>query len=116
LIATGILRSATGSGGQLSFVEGVALDTTGIATSSIEEGLDFGFNLLIGPAAETGQAKPDLGAQLLFVIQAFVRPRYAGEPEIALDSLEHLAELIPREYQRNWAQVRRQLTWLREQM
>jgi hypothetical protein len=89
---------------------------TDIATNSIEEGLDFAFNLLVGPAAESGRAKPELGPQLLSVIQAFVRPRYAGEPEIALDSLEHLAELIPVEYQRNWAQVTGQLAWLREQI
>lgn len=88
---------------------------TSIATSSIEEGLDFGFNLLIGSAAEAGKARPELATRLLMANQNFVHPRYAGESEIALQFLEELAELIPDESRHNLAQVELQLEWLREQ-
>lgn len=87
-----------------------------IATSSVEEGLDFGFNLLVGPAAEGGRNDEVLAQKLLSLIESFVHPRYAGEPEIALDALEELEGCVPLRYQRNRDQIAAQMAWLREQL
>lgn len=86
-----------------------------IATSSFDEGLDFGFNLLVQLAADVGRDNSVLAQTLLSLIKAFVLPRYAGEPEIALDALEDLADCIPSEYQRNRDQIEAQIVWLKEQ-
>lgn len=86
-----------------------------IATSSVEEGLDFGFNLLIGPAADAGRGDGVLAQRLLSLIESFVHPRYAGEPEIALDALEELVDCVPLKHQRNQDQIATQMVWLREQ-
>ena len=87
-----------------------------IATTSVEEGLDFGFNLLVGPAADGGRNDGVLAQRLLTLIEQFVHPRYAGEPEIALDALEGLADCVPMKYQRNPDLIEAQLAWLREQL
>jgi len=86
-----------------------------IATSSVEEGLDFGFNLLVGPAADGGQDDGVLAQRLLVLVQNFVHPRYAGEPELALDALEELADCVPLKHQLNRDQVDAQMAWLRAQ-
>jgi hypothetical protein len=87
-----------------------------IATSSIEEGLDFGFNLLVGPAADGGRDDGVLAQRLLSLIENFVHPRYAGESEVALDALEELVDCVPLKYQRNRDQIEAQMVWLREQL
>lgn len=87
-----------------------------IATSSVEEGLDFGFNLLIGTAADVGREDQALAQRILPLVQGFVQPRYAGELDIALDGLEALAECIAPQLQRNRTQIEAQLAWLREQL
>lgn len=87
-----------------------------IATSSVAEGLDFGFNLLVGPAAKGGRDDGFLAQRLLSMIENFVHHRYAGEPEIALDALEELAVCVPLKYQRNRDQIEAQIAWLREQL
>jgi hypothetical protein len=87
-----------------------------IATHSIEEGLDFGLNLMMGPAADAGRDDAVLAQKLLRLIEQFIHPRYAGEPEIALDALEWLADCVPLKYQRNREQIEAQIAWLREQL
>ena len=87
-----------------------------IATSSVEEGLDFGFNLLVGPAADGGRDDGVLAQRLLLLIESFVHPRYAGEPEVALYALEDLVDCVPLKYQRNREQIEAQMNWLREQL
>jgi hypothetical protein len=87
-----------------------------IATSSVEEGLDFGFNLIVGPASHCGREDGILAQKLLSLIEGFVLPRYAGEPEIALDALEDLTNCVPLKYQRNRNQITAQIVWLREQL
>jgi len=86
-----------------------------IATSSIEEGLDFGFNLLVSSAADAGRGDGVLAQKLLSLIENFVHPRYAGEPEIALGALEELVDGVPLKHQRNRDQIAAQMVWLREQ-
>ncbi|HVH18189.1 MAG TPA: hypothetical protein VNF72_07810 [Myxococcota bacterium] len=87
-----------------------------IATSSIEEALDFAFNLLMGPIAATGRANPQLAVELLEQIENFVHPRYVGELEIALEYIEHFASLVRRERLHHRDQFARQLEWLRERI
>ena len=86
-----------------------------IATSSVEDGLDFGFNLLVGPAADAGRGDGVLAQRLLSLIESFVHLRYAGEPEIALSALEELVNCVPLEHRRNQDQIAAQMVWLREQ-
>lgn len=87
-----------------------------IATSSVDEGLDFGFNLVVGPAADGGRDDGVLAQRLLSLIENFVHPRYAGEPAIALSALEELVDCVPLKYQQNRAQIEKQMAWLREQL
>ena len=87
-----------------------------IATSSVDAGLDFGFNLLVGPAADGGRADEVLAQKLLSLTENFVHPRYAGEPEVALNALEDLADCVPLQYQRNRSQIEAQIAWLRERL
>jgi hypothetical protein len=87
-----------------------------IATSSVEGGLDFGFNLLVGPAADSGRDDGVLAQRLLSLIENFVHHRYVGEPEVALGALEDLIDCVPLKYQRNRDQIEAQMAWLREQL
>ena len=87
-----------------------------IATSSIEEGLDFAFNLLVGQIEAAGRENPQLAVELLSKITNFVHPRYAGEPEVAFDAIEDLMSTMSSNNLQNRSQVERQLAWLREQI
>ena len=67
----------------------------GIATSSIEEGLDFALNLIVDATARAGGRDSDLAPSLLRQLSGFISLRYAGELRLALEYLEGLLEALP---------------------
>jgi hypothetical protein len=61
-----------------------------IATSSVEEGLDFACSLLSSAMSAEGDAHPQKAQQLLRELASYMQLRYVGERLLAL---EHLAGL-----------------------
>ena len=64
-----------------------------IATSSIQEGLDFACHLLSNAIAAAGHAEPAKAVQLLDEITNYIQFRYAGEDRLALESLSWLGHM-----------------------
>ncbi len=85
-----------------------------IATSSIDEGLDFGLNLIADALAETGEREPSMAPALLRCLSQYVSLRYAGELRLAFEYLIDLSERVLEDVQYRREQFARQLDWLRE--
>ncbi len=85
-----------------------------IATSSIDEVLDFGFNLIIPAVAIAGQNDPTQAQSLLNMVAEYVSLRYAGEVRLAFEYLEGIADAMPNEIDPRREQFEQQLNWLRE--
>ena len=86
-----------------------------IATSSVDEGLDFGCSLLSSAIAKAGDNKPDSANLLLRTLTQYIELRYAGELYLALKYLISLGKECNQEDFRSkqfWAQI----SWNAEQM
>ena len=79
-----------------------------IATASVEEGLDFACNLIAFAIVDESRARPETAPLLLSVLATYVRLRYVGEPEEALEQLATLANSLSCPYPRTqfWSQLR----------
>ena len=61
-----------------------------IATSSVEEGLDFACSLISDAISKEGRAKQEKALQLLEELSSYVQLRYVGELGLALEYLAGL--------------------------
>ena len=85
--------------------------TAGIATSSLEEGLDFAFHLFIETLASAGNAIPAKAPEILNDITSYVHLRYVGELGLAFEYLEDLAREYPMPAPGN-SKFNTQLNWI----
>jgi hypothetical protein len=91
----------------------VAWEGFRLATSSVEEGLDFACNLLSDLLAERVNAFPGEAPALLRDLALYVSLRYAGELGLALEllaSLGHSSHAVGQRAAHFWAQLR----WIAE--
>ena len=86
-----------------------------ICKHSVEEGLDFACSLLSGAMETRGIERPEEASELLSGLTQYVRLRYHGEPELALEWLASLAhKCSPEDYRQE--QFWSQLQWIAQQM
>jgi hypothetical protein len=86
-----------------------------IATSSIEEGLDFASSLISSAIPAAGEASREQANRLLADLCSYVQLRYVGEPLLALEYLVSLGRACdPKDFRSQ--QFWRQLNWIAEQM
>lgn len=86
-----------------------------IATSSVEEGLDFACSLISDAISKEGRAKPEKALQLLQELSSYVQLRYVGELGLALEYLAGLGKLCAPDLSRSrqfWSQLR----WVADKM
>jgi hypothetical protein len=86
-----------------------------IATSSVEEGLDFACNLLADALSEEGRSASNKAPQLLSELAYYIQYRYAGEVLLALDCLAGLGRACSPHQPRGdhfWLQIR----WVASQL
>lgn len=86
-----------------------------LATSSVEEGLDFACNLLVPALSAQGDAHPSEAQSLLSSLGYYISFRYSGELGLALEklaSLGHSCNQVDPRGQQFWAQLR----WVAAQM
>lgn len=86
-----------------------------IATSSVEDGLDFACSLISPALSELGHAKPDQAPRLLNDITQYIRLRYVGEPLLAMEYLAGIGNDCSDDRFPS-AQFWRQLDWVAKQM
>jgi hypothetical protein len=86
-----------------------------ISTRSIEDGLDFGCNLLCSALQSRGDADPALAQALLRGLTQYLRLRYAGELGLSLEYLAGLGHQCSPENFRH-AQFWSQLRWIANEM
>ncbi len=80
-----------------------------IATSSVEEGLDFACSLISSAVAAEGEAHPQKAQQLLRELASYVQLRYVGELLLALECLAGLGRTCnPSSFRTDqfWSQLR----------
>ncbi len=87
-----------------------------IATSSVEEGLDFSLNLIADAVAVAGARNSSLAQSLLNQMSSYISLRYAGELELALEYLEGIYETVPFDIEFRREQFEKQLEWLHSAM
>lgn len=94
-----------------------------IATSSVEEGLDFAFNLACEAIPRVGQVYPEKAKQLLEGLASYVQYRYAGELLLAAECLSWLGNACDQADFQDWpfwGHLRRQfwsqMRWVAEKM
>lgn len=63
-----------------------------IATSSVEEGLDFACSLLTDALVMRGEESPNVAKQLLTELASYLQLRYVGETGLALEYLAGLGQ------------------------
>ena len=83
-----------------------------IATSSIEEGLDFAFNLIMPIIADAGEEDALQAKELLSHVSTYVTLRYAGELQLAYEWLQNFEDLNSNEKIDRINQFKKQLKWL----
>lgn len=86
-----------------------------IATSSIEEALDFAFNLIMPVISEAEESDPVKAQEILRQVSDYVSLRYAGELELAFEWLQNFDSLSRREFPNRASQFQRQMSWLRNE-
>ena len=86
-----------------------------ISTQSIEEGLDFGCNLLCSALQLQGNTDPARAQALLQELTQYLSLRYAGELGPSLEYLAGLAHQCSPESYRH-TQFWRQLQWIANEM
>jgi hypothetical protein len=64
-----------------------------IATSSIQEGLDFACSLLSDAIAAEGRSGPAKAVQLLNELTSYIQFRYVGEEVLVIESLSWLGRM-----------------------
>lgn len=87
-----------------------------IATSSLEEGLDFACNLLAHGLGEAARRNPSEASAMLTRLTQYISLRYAGELRLACEYAESLAELIPEDVEFRRGQFEAQVAWLKKEM
>jgi len=87
-----------------------------IATSSIEEALDFAFNLIMPVISEAGESEPVKAQKFLRQVSDYVSLRYAGEIELAFEWLQNFENLSSREFPSRASQFQRQMIWLQHEL
>lgn len=85
--------------------------TDQIATYSIEEGLDFGCNLLMSSIRDITETQSQMAQQLIRELTLYISVRYAGEFLLALEYLAGLAHLCGSRSIKN-KQFWSQLQWI----
>ena len=86
-----------------------------IATSSIEEGLDFACNLLVG-AIQNAAADPARDArELLSSLAQYIQLRYVGELRLAFEELTALAADLDTNL-KDPAQFQAQMKWVQDSL
>lgn len=88
---------------------GMSAEINVIATSSIQEGLDFACSLLSNAIAAAGQSDPERAVPLLNELTNYIQFRYVGEEGLALESLSWLGRMCDaRRFQSNqfWSQMK----------
>ena len=87
----------------------------GIATSSVEEGLDFACNLLVGALESVAASNSSDARRTLSSLAHYLSLRYAGELGLAFEELAGLAgDLAP--HMSKSEQLQDQLRWLRNSL
>lgn len=86
-----------------------------IATSSVEEALDFACALLVDALRAVGRTRPERAPRLLVSLTQNVRLRYAGEFRLAFEELLALGEDVGSEL-RDPSQYHAQMAWLRNSL
>ena len=86
-----------------------------IATSSVEEEMDFACSLISDAIAEEGRAKPEKASELLQELTSYIQFRYVGEFELAVEYLAGFGTLFPRDSSRG-QQFWSQLCWVAKKM
>ena len=89
----------------------VSARTPSIATSSVEEGLDFGCNLLIGALEVAATSSSSDAQDILSSLVRYLRFRYVGELGLAFEELSALASELAPHVQRSEL-LNAQLTWV----
>ncbi|MEN8637311.1 hypothetical protein ABFV74_16505 [Pseudoalteromonas distincta] len=87
-----------------------------IATSSIEEALDFAFNLVMPILCETGDRDKNQAPKLLRQVSDFVSLRYAGELVLAFEWLQNFEDLHSLEFPDRENQFKKQMNWLENEI
>ena len=87
-----------------------------IATSSIEEALDFAFNLIIPVISDTGGRDKNLAPELLSQVSDYVSLRYAGELVLAFEWLQEFEDLHSLEFPDREKQFKKQMNWLENEI
>jgi hypothetical protein len=86
-----------------------------IATSSVEEGLDFACSLLSDAIDSLGNAHPEKAPEVLSDLTHYVRLRYVGELLLALEYLASLGRKCALDESRH-RQIWSQLQWVAREM
>lgn len=86
-----------------------------IATASIEEALDFAFNLIMPVISEAGESDPVKAQEFLRQVSDYVSLRYAGELGLAFEWLQNFDNLSSREFPNRASQFQRQMNWLQNE-
>lgn len=84
-------------------------ETNVIATSSVQESLDFACSLLSSAIAAAGQSEPAKAGALLNELTSYIQFRYVGEEGLALESLSWLGRMCdPGLFRSNqfWSQMK----------
>jgi hypothetical protein len=87
-----------------------------IATSSIEEGLDFACNLVASGIEKEAQLRTGASARLLSTLAQYISLRYAGETGLALEYLAYLGGDIGDDVSYAREQFWAQLSWCAQEM
>jgi hypothetical protein len=86
-----------------------------IATSSVEEGLDFACSLVSGAMSKAGEGDPTEAQRLVQELTSYVQFRYVGELLLAAENLASLGRACDPEAFRS-KQFWLQMHWVAEQM
>jgi len=86
-----------------------------IATSSVEEGLDFACSVLSSAVAQEGVARPEKAVSLLNQLARYIELRYVGETLLALEYLAGIGRSCDPMAFRS-SQFWQQLKWVASQM
>jgi hypothetical protein len=86
-----------------------------IATSSVEDGLDFACSLLSSAISAEAEVHPEKARPLLKELAQYIELRYVGETLLALEYLSSIGRTCNPETVRG-TQFWRQLDWVADQM
>jgi hypothetical protein len=82
-----------------------------IATSSVEDGLDFACSLIVDTIIAYSEAHPERAKEMLRILASYVRLRYVGETGLALEYLTDIGTEV-----KGGLHFARQIEWIEQQM